>query len=226
MTDKLERVFELRVPIDRAWRAFTEADELSAWWASRVSRFEATPGGRMDFEITGYGEHHGRVLEVQPLRFIRWEEGPGHLPGTTEVAVTFESTETGARIHIVHSGFGDSGEWIGKREAVSLGLENCIADLTLFLEHGIRFNRMFTWQWGLGAWCKNTQAGPCILRVKPGTFAARAGLEVGDIIVHLAGMPIFYLSDLWAVCRSHEVGEELPITVVRNRSLITTKAQA
>lgn len=225
MDDSLERVFELRAPVERVWRAFTEPRELEAWWAPEVSSFEAKPGGDIRYSIPGFGQHRGRVLEVGPLQLLRWEEGPGHIPGTTQVAVTFESTPAGARVHAVHSGFGEGAEWLGKLESVAQGWSNCIADLTLYLETGVRYNRMFTWRWGLGAGIENTQAGARVVRVDPGTFAARAGLRVGDLIVRLAGAPVFDLSDLWLICREHETNEEIEAIVVRGRDLARVAAR-
>ena len=176
MKGNIERVFELRVPVSRAWRAFTEAKELEAWWAPKVNVYEARTGGSIKYAIPGFGEHTGTVLEIESLRFIRQEEGPGHIPGTTELAVTFEEISTGSRIHIVHSGFGDSEKWLGKRESVAQGWSNCIADLALYVETGVRFNRMFTWQWGTSAGFENTLAGPRVVRRG---WCRTGGLEYG-----------------------------------------------
>lgn len=225
MSHTLTRTFELRVPVARAWKVFTDPKELEAWWAPEVSVFEAKPGGRIEYAIAGWGAHEGRVLEVDPQRFLRYEEGPGHIPGTTEVAVTFEATATGTRIHIVHSGFGDSEEWLGKLEAVSQGLGNCIADLTLYVEAGVRGNRMFTWQWPFGAAVETTQAGPRVLAVRSGTYAERAGIRVGDVLVRVGSAPVFALSDLWLVSREHPPGEHLEVTLVRDSHLVRGRAR-
>jgi uncharacterized protein YndB with AHSA1/START domain len=224
MSDKFERVFDLSVDLDRAWKSFTDPHELEAWWAPKVIAFEARPGGRLKYSITGFGEHEGEVLEVRPRQFLRFREGPGHIPGTTEVAVTFEATTSGTRIHIVHSGFGDSSEWLGKLEAVSLGWSNCLADLSLYLVTGVRRNRMFTWRWSLGAGIENTPAGARVVRIDAGGFAARAGLRFGDYVVSLAGAPIFDLSDLWLMCREHAPGEEIESVVVRGGEVVTARA--
>lgn len=225
MSGKLERVFEVRVPVERAWEAFTDPHELEAWWAPEVSAFDARPGGDIAYSITGWGPHKGRILEFEPCRFLRWEEGPGHIPGTTEVAVTFEVTENGTRIHIVHSGFGDSGDWLGKAQAVTQGWGNCIADLILYLETGVRFNRMFTWRWTFGAGVEDTPAAPRIIAVRPGTYAERARLQVGDLVVQVGSAPIFGLSDLWLLCREHTAGEQLEVSVIRGGEIVRSSAR-
>ena len=225
MKGNIERVFELRVPVSRAWRAFTEAKELEAWWAPKVNVYEARKGGAIKYTIPGFGEHTGTVLEIEPLRFIRQEEGPGHIPGTTELAITFEEISTGSRIHIVHSGFGNSEKWLGKRESVAQGWSNCIADLALYVETGVRFNRMFTWQWGTGAGFENTLAGPRVVRIDPMGFAERCGLKLGDVVVKAANAPVFDLSDIWLVCREHAPGGETEFVIIRDGKIVHAAAR-
>ena len=69
--------------------------------------------------------------------------------------------------------------------------------------------------------------GVLILGVAPGSAAEKAGLEptkqdrfgrivLGDLIVAAGGKPIRDRNDLFRVLDSHEVGDTLTLTVVRN----------
>jgi uncharacterized protein YndB with AHSA1/START domain len=223
MSGKFQRVFDLSVDLDRAWKSFTDPRELEAWWAPKVVAFDPKPGGRIKYSI-GRGEFEGEVLEVRPREFLRFRENPGFLPGPTEVAVTFEDTASGTRVHIVHSGFGDSEEWLGRLEGVSLGWMNCLSDLALYLATGVRHNRMFTWRWNFGAAIENAPGGARVVRIDASGFAARAGLQCGDYVVNLAGAPIFDLSDLWLIRRKHLPGEEIEATAIRGSEIVRARA--
>lgn len=88
-----------------------------------------------------------------------------------------------------------------------------------YLQTGVRTGRMFTWQSSLGATTRNTPAGIEVLRVLPGGYAERLGLERGDIVVKLRDAPIYHRSDRWLVEREHAPGEELEAVFVRGGEL-------
>jgi hypothetical protein len=81
--------------------------------------------------------------------------------------------------------------------------------------------------WKLGVYAFNTPAGVRITRVQPGGAAARAGLEVGDVIVTVNGYQIGYVGS-----RVFSLGDELQrragpqgevlllVQNVRNRELV------
>jgi uncharacterized protein YndB with AHSA1/START domain len=96
MTRSFRRTFELAVPVERAWRAFTDREELANWFAAEVPMFEARPGGAMRWGGLGY-QVEGTVEEIEPNRRIRWTEGPGVLPGTTEITVSLRNPNRGPR---------------------------------------------------------------------------------------------------------------------------------
>ncbi len=218
MSGKYERTFTLQVAPDRAWRAFAEPREMEAWFRDRVEVFELRPGGHIIYEMAGR-RVVGTVDEVQPGRLLQWTAGPGLLPGATVITVTFEQVEAGTRITITQSGFGDTDEWLTLLESHSLGWNQLVADLALYLRTGISFKRMPNWKSSVGALVADTLAGVEIVKVLPDGFAERAGLARGDLVVQLGRAPIFSRSDLWVLLREHEPGEKMEAAFVRDNQL-------
>ncbi len=102
MTDKYERTFSVSAPVDRAWRAFTEPEELEAWLATNFDAGDAHqpavadgPGGPMHFEVVEVREH-------ATLRYRQWAASPDR---GIDVSVVFESLDNGTRITMTHAGF-------------------------------------------------------------------------------------------------------------------------
>ncbi|MFQ5522970.1 MAG: S1C family serine protease [Acidimicrobiia bacterium] len=65
------------------------------------------------------------------------------------------------------------------------------------------------------------QAGAVILEVVPGTAAAEAGLEVGDVVIALDGVPIRGAGDLAAQVRAHRPDDTAELVVLRDGEEIT-----
>lgn len=57
--------------------------------------------------------------------------------------------------------------------------------------------------------------GVLVLAVVPGSSAADAGIEPGDVLVEAGGKPLATVEDLYEVLRRHEPGEKLELTLVR-----------
>jgi uncharacterized protein YndB with AHSA1/START domain len=219
MTSTYRRSFTVAVPVERAWQAFTEPAELTAWFAPSVERFEAEPGGGLEFAVGGTPAE-GRMLEVEPGRRLRWSQGPGVLPGTTEVTVVFEAVEHGTRIEITHAGFGDGRDWIDELQAHTLGWNRCITDLTLYLERGVRRPRAHARRSRFGLVTVDTPAGVEVVEVVPGSFADQAGLGSGDLVLELGRAGVFDRSDLWLLASEHAPGDEIEVVYVRGRELL------
>jgi S1-C subfamily serine protease len=60
-----------------------------------------------------------------------------------------------------------------------------------------------------------TDAGALVQDVTPGTAAADAGLEIGDVIVAIDGDDVSTSADVRDAIRAHEPGDEIAITVER-----------
>jgi S1-C subfamily serine protease len=63
-----------------------------------------------------------------------------------------------------------------------------------------------------------------VVATEAGTFADRAGLRPGDLLVELGGAPIFRRSDVALITRLHPPGTEVQVAFVRDGALVTGRA--
>lgn len=221
---KFEKTFTLSVPVDKAWEGFTDPKLIEVWLTSTVENADVRPGGQIAFTPDEYGQLVWDIVEVEPGRRLTYREGPGVLPVTTEVTVTFEEAEAGTRVTITQSGFGEGVDWQAKIDGVGLGWDQTLAALDLYLRTGVRLDRFFTFRSDLGFEADEVLAGPLVRTVADGSFAARAGIEPGDIVVRLGDAPIFSRADLWLFTREHAAGEEVEVAYARGGELRTGRA--
>jgi uncharacterized protein YndB with AHSA1/START domain len=224
---KFERTFVVKAPVERAWKAFTRPEEREAW----MSPPGHDPVGSPDAGWPGAGL---AKMEVKPgtvelHRLLQWMQtdrpNDPQDPGWVETTVVFEEVESGTRITLTQSGFGDTPDWQSHIEAVQLGTDEAIKDLTLFLETGVRAIRHHSWKSSVGALMTAAPAGLRIAEVTPGGFAVDAGLQTGDVLVRIAGGPVFGLSDVGFVERAFEPGTEVEVEYVRGDSLHRGRAR-
>ena len=209
---KIEKVFTVRVPVERAWAAFADPRERSQWEAAEYE-IEATPGGRVRWTLPGI-ESIGRVEEAVPNRLLRQVELTG--PHTTaEITVSFEEVGGGTRITITHAGFGTGDDWDEWLEGTSIGWDQCIADLIVYLHTGLPAGRFVTEMHGPGMWMTATDAGVEVVRVEAKMLADQAGLQPGDLLLRVGGVAIYRITDLWVLMREHGPGTKFEIDYVR-----------
>jgi uncharacterized protein YndB with AHSA1/START domain len=215
MTNNYERTFSVSVPVDRAWRAFTDPSDLEAWFTTSWDQDDdgrataASPGGPVGFEL----------VEVDPrakLHYRQWGASPER---GIDVTIVFESDESGTRITMTQSGFG--GETVFESDEVRNGMDETLADLVLYLEYGIAVarHRDLASDATVGAALQQSGAGPVIATVAPGGFAASAGLQSGDLLVQLGRAPMFRIGDVACFLRLHDVGDEVDVAYVRDGAL-------
>ena len=68
-------------------------------------------------------------------------------------------------------------------------------------------------------------SGAFVVEVVPGSAAAAAGLEPGDVIVQVAGETVETKEDVGEIIREHEPGEQLDITYFREGELVESSAE-
>lgn len=92
----------------KVWRALSDPELLSQWLlpafgftaaAGTAFTFKTQPAGGFD------GTVNGTVLEVEPLKKLRFRWVVGVMEIDTVVTFTLSPTETGTRLSLVHSGF-------------------------------------------------------------------------------------------------------------------------
>lgn len=203
-----ERTFSVSVPAERAFRAFTDPDELTQWLATRFDPNDernageaATPGGPMNFEVT-------QIKDDELLCYRQW--GASRDTGI-DVTVVFEPVEGGTRITVTHAGFG--GDSILNSDGVHRGMDESYADLVLYLERGISFprHRDILASGTIGALVRDTEAGAEVSEVVPGELAHELGIEPGDLILQLGAGAVFGNREVVFFLREHHVGEEVEV---------------
>lgn len=228
MTGSYERTFVLSVPVERAWRAFTDPREREKWMV---------PPGRDPLEhpdqpmIEGFQRQEYKLGDVEEHRRLNWSQSytvEGD-PRRVDTTVVFEETESGTRITVTRSGFGDSEAWQIMKQSTSLGLDESIADLIAYLETGVAAERHFSSQarrpkGSVGAQMFETGAGVRIVYVVPGGFAEASGMQRDDLLLRLGDVAIVRRSDVWASERAYGPGQEIDAEYVRDRKLLRRKA--
>jgi uncharacterized protein YndB with AHSA1/START domain len=208
-----ERVFVVEAPVERVWEAFTEPEKPKVWHGT-AEVFEAVEGGRIRFADAGHPPVEGTVEEAVSHRRLRWRIHDDQ----SVIEETFDELDGRTRVGVRHA---SEGGWPDHElEAITLGWDESIADLVLFLETGVRFVRHMTFKSRIGAATRNTAAGVELVSVSSGTFAAEVGLEPGDLLLQLGAAPIFDRSDLALIMREHEPGVELEAVFARNGRIL------
>ena len=223
MGRSFEKTFVVAVPVERAWKAMTDPAELNTWYFP----IRVADDGSTTTEILGE-ERTGEVVEFEPGRMfhtrtvLTGREGWGIGPGTREMTVVFEALESGTRITITNSGFGESEDLSG----VMRGQEETIADLILYLETGVAFPRHHHGEksW-IGFTAREMQAGLEVVAVQPGTFAGRLGLTAGDVLVELGGASVFSFAEVQFFTKEHAPGEQVTAAWVRDGKLMRGLAE-
>jgi uncharacterized protein YndB with AHSA1/START domain len=207
-----ERTFSVSVPVARAWQAFTEPAELEVWLTNRFETADdaegftaASPGGQVGFEVV-------EAVAEERLRYRQWAGSPD---AGIDVTVTFESTAGGTRITMTQAGFG--GPSILHSDPVHHGMDETLADLVLYLEHGVRFarHRDLVARSMLLADLHPAAGAVEIGTVPPDSGAGATGLQPGDLVLQLGAGAVFDLSDISFFCREHEPGETVDIVWAR-----------
>lgn len=135
-TIELERT--IQASPDAVFRALTDAQELPRWWTSSA-RSDARSGGRYEygFEFEDASRNHtyrGKYLEVAEGERVRypWQTGLG----PTEVDFRVEPADGGARVRLVHSGWGGGDGWDESVRMHDEGWSFFLDNLKAYLERG------------------------------------------------------------------------------------------
>jgi len=76
---------------------------------------------------------------------------------------------------------------------------------------------------GLGMLAKDADdgSGAYVGSVKPGSSAARAGVQAGDVVQELSGMPVGSTADLERISRRRQPGQPTSVVVRREGERVT-----
>jgi uncharacterized protein YndB with AHSA1/START domain len=116
MSDRIEKVIELKAPVVRVWRALTDHHEFGCWFRVRLEG-PFVPGEVSRGQLAYPGYEHLRweavVQKMEPERFFSFtwhpyaidpEENYSGEPPTL-VEFTLEKTASGTLLRVVESGF-------------------------------------------------------------------------------------------------------------------------
>jgi uncharacterized protein YndB with AHSA1/START domain len=109
--DVIEREITVTGPIDRVWRALTDAHQLAQWFGDSAE-LELKPGGAFQVGWSEYESIVEGVVEVvdYPTMFsYRWEAGTTEdgTVWTTKVTFTLEEAEGITTVRVVETGFSE-----------------------------------------------------------------------------------------------------------------------
>ena len=122
-------------PVERVWQVWADPRQLERWWGpptypATVVEHDLTPGGHVTYFMTGpEGERfHGwwRVLEVDPPRGLRLEDGFGESPDdaadlpTSRMTLTLDPQPDGGTLMTLVGAF-DSPEAFA--QVMAMGME-------------------------------------------------------------------------------------------------------
>ncbi|HWG91037.1 MAG TPA: SRPBCC domain-containing protein [Candidatus Thermoplasmatota archaeon] len=134
MAAEIRQEHELPFPIERVWRALTNASEMSQWMS--MSDIKPVVGHR--FRLIDRSNPHWdgvitcEVVAVEaPRRLVYTWSTAGF--GPHEVEWTLQPTATGTRVRLRHSGFAP--DWV-MHAMVARGYETLFQLLRAFLESG------------------------------------------------------------------------------------------
>jgi uncharacterized protein YndB with AHSA1/START domain len=208
MSNDYEKTFSVRVPPERAFRAFTDPKELEQWFTPKfeADAEEGAPGVKADAASPG-GDVHFEVTQIKGDELLCYRQWAADPDTGIDVTVVFEPVEGGTRITVTHAGFG--GDSILKSDSVRNGMFENYADLMLYLDHGVSYprHRDITTDAWLGALFLDAGPGAEVANVEPGGFAAQIGLQPGDILLQLGAGAVFGNRELMFFLREHGVGD-------------------
>jgi uncharacterized protein YndB with AHSA1/START domain len=212
MSGRWERTFEICVPVEAAWQAFTDPEY-------RRKLFAPPTGAKLRARNPEEGL---RMLEVEPMKRLRWAQERADQPEKAEFTVVFESADHGSRITVTRCGFGEGEDADIFSTSNGLGWEHGFRDLVLFLETGQIVKRHYDGcrPSSMGMTYVETDGGLEVRRVAPEGFGAEVGLERGDRLVRVGRTGVYQRSDLWMVNGLFEPGTELEVEFVRGRELL------
>ena len=106
VTTTVEHVVEIDASPDTVYRLWTTGDGLTAWWGV-AAEIDPRVGGTIRVDIDGEHVMVGEVVHLDPphqFGFTFGWEGGDPAPGSTEVDVVIDETDTGSRLTLRHHG--------------------------------------------------------------------------------------------------------------------------
>ncbi len=134
-----ETVMEMPAPVERVWKAITDASDVQGWLAPEV-KIDAREGGEY-WVSWGGGMNAASKIEVfdapHHLRVTKDRPDPGGSAEPVHIAIDYyvETKDGGTVLRLVHSGFLASAEWDKEYDGTKLGWPMMLRVLSYTLAH-------------------------------------------------------------------------------------------
>ncbi|WP_221392631.1 SRPBCC domain-containing protein [Dyadobacter sp. NIV53] len=138
-THNIELDQDFQVSVEELFKAWTEADHLKEWWhpmddSLEDVKNELQEGGAVEYHFAGRKfDVKGNYKEVKPNEKLvytwDWEFEENLKNESFVLTITFESNESGSRLHVKQEGFRDEQAVGPHEEAWKKGLEDLKAHL-------------------------------------------------------------------------------------------------
>jgi uncharacterized protein YndB with AHSA1/START domain len=190
------RTFDLAVPAERVWAAFVDVPPERTWNGM-------LPAATLD----------------AAARTLTWPDGDEELGVECSMRLEVTEVETGSRITLTRSGFGDGDLFEVRQTSKLVAWGEAFHDLAVYLASGVDLRRLFDQASATGVQFREEPGGMRVTEVRPDSFGALAGLERGDLVVRLAGAPVFDRDDMWLATRLIAPGTETSVQFLRGAEL-------
>ena len=223
----------VNAPPSEVYRAFVTPQALRDWFCN-AAQVDARVDGRVYLAWSGGYQATGKFTRLERNKSIVYTwRGDGE-ESASEVSVEIEGNEEGgSSVRVTHSAPGASQEWLdeAKRDWTE-GLES----LQAMLEQGIDLRLARRPMFGLnGADIVDDELaerlglpvreGIRLTGLVEGMGAQRAGIQVGDVLVRLAGRPTTAFPHIGQALDKHRAGDTVDAEVYRDGEKITIPVQ-
>ncbi|SET47523.1 Activator of Hsp90 ATPase homolog 1-like protein [Oceanobacillus limi] len=210
----VKRSIFINASVKKVWRALTEERELLRWY---------TWDCEIDFSEGGTGNYnHGWGVWTSGTfeEIVEYETFVLRTGENARTITTLTPENGGVRVTIEYEIPSLENE-PEIRENMAFGTYQFMTNLKSVLEQDKDLRPAFWKSWiGIqhtsSKLDNTTQLGSVVVRVKEGTPAEKAGLEVGDRITAVSGEQITSYEDLERMITTSEVNDSLVFTVQRN----------
>jgi uncharacterized protein YndB with AHSA1/START domain len=211
---------------EMAYEALTQASELREWFSDEAWT-TAEPGGRYEVRWHRGYRVDGEFIDLDaPHRVSLSWWGTGE-PDKTVVEFTLEQVSSGVEVIVVHRGFRTGTDWDVALAESEKGWLSGLENLKSTLETGVDLR--IARQPFLGIYLDLLDAeraakegiaaerGIYVTGTAEGSGAEAAGLNHGDVIVSLGGVPTLDFQELGDALRSQSAGDIVDVGLVRGQ---------
>ncbi|MCI0413436.1 SRPBCC domain-containing protein [bacterium] len=179
-TRSIERTIEINAPVEKVWKALTDAHELMRWFPLDAKVMPGK-GGSIFYSWGPPYEGRSQIEIWEPNHRLKTAEGGGEQPPGAErippqVATDFQLESHGGKtiLRLVHSGFGMGENWEDEYDATSRGWTFELDNMKHYLENHAGESRQVIWARTL---LLNTREEVWIRMMSKGGFLQEGSIE-------------------------------------------------